>query len=431
MALDVNTGIAPYDAPEKDLYEVGEMPPLGYVPKKMYAWAIRRDRHGEPDKSFQIEVVDTWEIDSNEVLVLVMAAGVNYNGVWAGLGVPISPFDGHKQPYHIAGSDAAGIIWKVGEKVTRWKVGDEVVIHCNQDDGDDEECNGGDPMFSPSQRIWGYETNDGSFAQFTRVQAQQLMPRPRHLTWEESACYTLTLATAYRMLFGHEPHDLKPGQNVLVWGASGGLGSFAIQLVNAAGASAIGIISDEDKREFVMSLGAKGVINRKDFKCWGQLPTVNSEEYNTWLKEARKFGKAIWDITGKGVNVDMVFEHPGESTFPVSTLVVKKGGMVVICAGTSGFNCTFDVRYMWMHQKRLQGSHFAHLKQASAANRLMIERRIDPCMSEVFPWDEIPLAHTKMLKNQHKPGNMAVLVQSPRTGLRTFEDALEASRERG
>ena len=236
MALDEHAGIAKYDAPEKDLYEIGEMPPLGYVPKKMYAWAIRQDRHGEPDKSFQKEVVDTWEIDSHEVLVLVMAAGVNYNGVWAGLGVPISPFDVHKQPFHVAGSDASGIIWAVGDKVKRWKVGDEVVIHCNQDDGDDEECNGGDPMFSPTQRIWGYETHDGSFAQFTRVQAQQLMPRPKHLTWEESACYTLTLATAYRMLFGHEPHDLKPGQNVLVWGASGGLGSFAIQLINAAGA---------------------------------------------------------------------------------------------------------------------------------------------------------------------------------------------------
>ena len=428
MALDKTPSIAPYDAPEKDLYEIGEMPPLGYVPKQMYAWAIRRDRHGEPEDSFQVEVVPTWTIDSHEVLVLVMAAGVNYNGIWAGLGVPISPFDGHGAPYHIAGSDAAGIVWAVGDKVNRWKVGDEVVIHCNQDDGDDEECNGGDPMFSPSQRIWGYETPDGSFAQVTRVQAQQLMPRPRLLTWEESACYTLTLATAYRMLFGHEPHDLKPGQNVLVWGASGGLGSFAIQLINAAGANAIGVISDEDKRDFVLSLGAKGVINRKDFACWGQLPTVNTPEYNTWLKEARKFGKAIWDITGKGVNVDMVFEHPGEATFPVSALVCKKGGMVVICAGTTGFNCTFDVRYMWMHQKRLQGSHFAHLKQASAANRMMMERRIDPAMSEVFPWAEIPRAHTKMLRNAHKPGNMAVLVQAPRTGLRTFEDTLEASK---
>jgi crotonyl-CoA carboxylase/reductase len=422
-ALDVATA-----APLKDLYEVGEIPPLGHVPPKMHAWCIRRERHGEPDKAMQLEVVDTPKLDSTEVLVFVMAAGVNYNGVWAALGQPISPLDGHRQAYHIAGSDAAGIVWAVGEKVKRWKVGDEVVVHCNQDDGDDEHCNGGDPMYSPSQRIWGYDTPDGSFAQFTRVQQQQLMPRPKHLSWEEAACYTLTLATAYRMLFGFPPHDLKPGQNVLVWGASGGLGSYAIQLVNTAGASAIGVISDESKRDFVMGLGAKGVINRNEFTCWGALPKVGSPEYKAWFDEARKFGKAIWDITGKGVNVDMVFEHPGEATFPVSTFVCKKGGMVVICAGTTGFNCTFDVRYMWMHQKRLQGSHFAHLKQASAANQLMIERRLDPCLSDVFPWAQTPEPHMLMLRNQHKPGNMAVLVGAPTSGLRTWEDTLEAAR---
>ncbi|PTQ70738.1 crotonyl-CoA carboxylase/reductase [Celeribacter persicus] len=426
MALDTNQPV--YEVEEKELYEIGEIPPMGYVPPKMYAWAIRRERHGEPETSFKNEVVDTPKLDSHEVLVLVMAAGVNYNGIWAGLGVPISPFDGHGAEYHIAGSDASGIVWAVGDRVKNWKVGDEVVIHCNQDDGDDEECNGGDPMYSPSQRIWGYETPDGSFAQFTRVQAQQLLPRPKHLSWEESACYTLTLATAYRMLFGHAPHDLKPGQTVLVWGASGGLGSFAIQLAKAAGAHAIGVISGEDKRDFVMGLGAKGVINRKEFDCWGQLPKVNTPEYAAWFKEARRFGKAIWDITGKGNNVDMVFEHPGEATFPVSSFVCKKGGMVVICAGTSGFNCTFDVRYIWMHQKRLQGSHFAHLKQAAAANRLVIEEKIDPCMSEVFSYEDIPAAHMKMLKNQHKPGNMAVLVQSPKTGLHTLQDVLDAGK---
>ncbi len=423
MALD-----AGYDAPKKDLYEVGEIPPMGHVPEQMYAWTIRRDRHGEPDKAFEVEVVDVVKPDSNEVLVFVMAAGVNYNGVWAGLGVPISPFDVHKAPYHIAGSDASGIVWAVGDKVKNWTVGDEVVIHCNQDDGDDEHCNGGDPMHSPSQRIWGYETPDGSFAQFTTVQAQQLMRRPQHLTWEEAACYTLTLATAYRMLFGHAPHELKPGQTVLVWGASGGLGSYAIQLAKQAGAHAIGVISDESKRDFVMGLGAKGVLNRKDFNCWGQMPTVNTDEYKDWFGEVRKFGKAIWDITGKGNNVDMVFEHPGEATIPVSVFVVKKGGMVVICAGTSGFNLTMDARYLWMHQKRVQGSHFAHLAQASAANQLMLEERLDPCMSEVFEWNEIPEAHTKMLKNEHKPGNMSVLVSATKTGLTTFADTLEASK---
>jgi crotonyl-CoA carboxylase/reductase len=415
------------DAPLKDLYEVGEIPPLGHVPAKMYAWCIRQERHGTPDTAMQVEVVPTWAIGEDEVLILVMAAGVNYNGVWAALGKPISPIDGHKNPYHIAGSDASGVVYKVGAKVKRWKVGDEVVVHCNQDDGDDEECNGGDPMFSASQRIWGYETPDGSFAQFARVQARQLLPRPQHLSWEESACYTLTLATAYRMLFGHRPHVLGAGQNVLVWGASGGLGSMAIQLIATAGGNAIGVISDDDKKDFVLQLGAKGVINRKNFQCWGQMPKVGTPEYNDWLKSARDFGKAIWQFTGKGNSVDMVFEHPGETTFPVSVLVVKRGGMVVICAGTTGYNLTLDARYLWMHQKRVQGSHFANLLQASAANRLVIARRIDPCMSEVYSWRDIPKAHMKMLKNEHRPGNMAVLVCAPKTGLNTFEDAVEAA----
>ncbi len=410
----------------KDLYDIGEIPPLGHVPKNMHAWAIRQDRHGPPEEAMQLEVVPTWELDSHDVLVLVMAAGVNYNGVWAALGTPISPLDGHKNPFHIAGSDASGIVWAVGSKVKNWKVGDEVVVHCNQDEGDDEECNGGDPMLSSTQRIWGYETPDGSFGQFTRVQAQQLMPRPQHLSWEESACYTLTLATAYRMLFGHRPHILRPGHNVLVWGASGGLGSMAVQICATAGANAIGVISDDDKRDFVLSLGAKGVINRKNFDCWGELCEVNSKEYGAWFKEARKFGAAIWDITGKGNNVDFVFEHPGEATFPVSTFVVKRGGMVVFCAGTTGYKITMDARYVWMHQKRIQGSHFAHLKQAAQANRLVIERRIDPCMSEVFPWVQIPKAHTRMWKNKHAPGNMAVLVNAPCAGLKTLDDVIEA-----
>lgn len=410
----------------KDLYDLGEMPPLGHVPANMHAWVVRKERHGPPESANELEVVPTWELGDQDVLVYVMAAGVNYNHVWASLGEPISPIDVHKTDIHIGGSDASGIVWAVGPSVKRWKVGDEVVIHCNRDDGDDEECNGGDPMFSPTQRIWGYETPDGSFAQFCRVQSRQLMPRPKHLTWEEAACYTLTLATAYRMLFGHAPHHLKPSDNVLVWGASGGLGVFAVQLIKASGANAIGVISDESKRDYVMGLGAKGVINRKDFDCWGQMPKVNSPEYNTWVKSARAFGKAIWDITGKGVDVDMVFEHPGESTFPVSCLVVKRGGMVVFCAGTTGFNITFDARYVWMRQKRIQGSHFAHLKQASAANQFVIDGRVDPCMSEVFAFKDIPAAHTKMWKNQHAPGNMAVLVNAPRAGLRTVEDVQEA-----
>ncbi|MCA6112610.1 crotonyl-CoA carboxylase/reductase [Bradyrhizobium cenepequi] len=396
----------------RDLYEIGEIPPLGHAPKHMYAWAIRRERHGDPEVAMQVEIVDTPAVGPDDALVMIMAAGVGYNGVWASLGQPVSPFDVHRHSHHIAGSDAAGIVWAVGDRVKKWKVGDEVVLHSHQDDGDDFECNGGDPMFSPTQRIWGYETPDGSFAQFARVQSTQLLPRPTHLSWEESACYAGTLGTAYRMLFGHRPHAVRPGQNVLIWGAAGGLGSMATQLVTVTGANAIGIVSDEAKRDHVMSLGAKGVINRREFDCWGQLPDIGKTAiYSDYMKEVRRFGRAIWKITG-GNDVDIVFEHPGEMTFPVSCYLVKRGGMVVFCGGTSGYNLTMDARFMWMRQKRIQGSHFANPYQVWEANRLVVERRIDPCLSEAFAWAEIPRAHKKMWKNQHQPGNMAVLIQA-------------------
>jgi crotonyl-CoA carboxylase/reductase len=410
---------------DDDLYPVGTLPPLGHVPARMHAYVIRKVRHGPPSAAMQREVVPTWAIGDDEVLVLVMAAGVNYNGVWAALGQPLSVLDVHRHAYHVAGSDAAGVVWAVGRKVARWRVGDEVVVHCNQDDGDDEECNGGDPMLSTSQRIWGYETPDGSFAQFCRVQARQLLPKPAHLTWEAAASYMLTLATAYRMLFGHPPHTLRPGDHALIWGASGGLGVFGVQLCAAAGAHAIGVISDERKREFVLGLGARGVINRREFACWGAMPGVHTSGYAEWTKEARRFGAAIRELTGQR-DVDIVFEHPGEQTFAVSTMVVRRGGMVVFCGSTTGFNLGFDARYVWMRQKRIQGSHFAHLKQAAAANRLVIERRIDPCTSEVFAWDEIPRAHELMWKNEHAPGNMAVLVGAPRRGLCSLADVLAA-----
>ena len=311
----------------------------------------------------------------------------------------------------------------------RWKVGDEVVVHCNQDDGDDEECNGGDPMFSPSQRIWGYETPDGSFAQFCRVQARQLLPRPQHLTWEESACYTLTLATAYRMLFGHPPHTLKPGENVLVWGASGGLGLFGVQLSRPP--AAMPSASSRMRPSAISSWRSapRASSTARTFKCWGQMPTVGTPEYNDWLKEAREFGKAIWDITGKATMSISCSSIRAKPTFPVSCLVVKRGGMVVICAGTSGYNLTLDARYLWMHQKRVQGSHFANLMQAvrrqpvrdRPPHRSLHVRGLSLGATSRHAHEDV--------EERARPGNMAVLVSAPRPGLRTLEDVVRGERD--
>ena len=145
----------------------------------MTAWVIRQEREGEPKDAFQIEEIEVPEPGAFEVIVRVMAAGVNFNNVWAALGKPVSVFRYHpEEDHHIGGSDASGVVWKVGEGVTRWKVGDEVVIHCNQASYEDVEVHGLDPLAAPSQKIWGYETSWGSFAQFTKVQAQQLVPKP-------------------------------------------------------------------------------------------------------------------------------------------------------------------------------------------------------------------------------------------------------------
>src|SRR3954465_11462086 len=224
----------------------------GELPKTMAAWVIRAEREGEPTEAFQLEEMEVPEPGAFEVIVRVMAAGVNFNNVWAALGKPISVFRYHQEDHHIGGSDASGIVWKVGEGVTRWKPGDEVVVHCNQASYEDPEVHGLDPMAAPSQQIWGYETSWGSFAQFTKVQAQQLLPKPAHLAWEEAASYGLTYFTAYRMLLDRA--QLQAGPRLPLWGAAGRLGVFATQVCRAAGAESVGVVSSAQKGALVEQL---------------------------------------------------------------------------------------------------------------------------------------------------------------------------------
>jgi len=412
----------------KDIYPLGETPPLGTVPARMHAQVIRQDRFGVPDVAFRAEEIEVpAELRPDEVLVWVMAAGINYNNVWAGLGTPVDVIGARardkdwpdERPFHIGGSDASGIVWKVGSAVTNVKVGDHVVMHCGLWKADCPSVKAGiDPMFSPTFRIWGYETNFGSFAQFTRVQAHQCLPKPKHLTWEASAAYMLVGATAYRMLMHWTPNTVHPGDVVLVWGGAGGLGCQAIQIVKAAGGVPVAVISSDDKREFCERLGAKGCINRKDFDHWGLMPHWEDEAaYGAWAKGARAFGKAIWDVVGERKSPRIVFEHPGETTVPTSIFVCDTGGMVVICAGTTGYNAVADLRYLWMRQKRFQGSHFANDENARAYNALVLDGKVDPCLSETFGFDQIGHVHQLMYENRHPHGNMACLVNAPKTGL--------------
>ncbi len=412
----------------RELFQLGEVPPLGVVPKRMLAQLIRSTRFGEPKDAFQLEEVAVPELGPHDVLVYVMAAGVNYNNVWAALGVPLDVIksrlkQGEKEEFHIGGSDASGVVWKVGSAVTNVRVGDEVVLHCGSWSLDDPHVVAGkDPMLAPSERIWGYETNWGSFAQFTRVQGHQCLPKPKRLSWEEAAAYMLVGATAYRMLHGFAGNTLQPEDAVLIWGGAGGLGSMAIQIVKAAGARAVAVVSGEDKVAYCKDLGAAGVLNRKNFHHWGMLPHWKDDvAYGEWLGQAKAFGRAFWDALGEKKNPAIVFEHPGEATIPTSVFICDTGGMVVICAGTTGYNATLDLRYHWMRQKRLQGSHFANDDQARGINELVDAGLVDPCLSRVFEFSETGLAHQLMRDNQHPNGNMSILVNATGRGLKTLD----------
>src|SRR5262249_37474653 len=160
---------------------------------------------------------------------------------------------------HIGGSDASGIVYAIGDEVTNVKVGDEVVMHCGMWDPRDE-ANGRDPALGNSFKIWGYDSNWGSFAQFTKVQAHQCLPKPAQLTWEPAAASMLVAATAYRMLASWHPHTVQPDDVVLVWGGSGGLGCMGIQIAKALGGIPIAVVSNDERGAYCMNLGAKGYI---------------------------------------------------------------------------------------------------------------------------------------------------------------------------
>jgi crotonyl-CoA carboxylase/reductase len=384
----------------------------GSLPETMAAWVIRQEREGEPMQAFELEQIEVPEPGAFEVVVRVMAAGVNFNNVWAALGKPVSVFDYGDHPetgHHIGGSDASGVVWKVGEGVTKWKPGDEVVVHCNQASYEDVEVHGHDPLAAPSQKIWGYETTWGSFAQFTKVQAQQLLPKPRNLSWVESSAYGLTYFTAYRMLI--DRCHLQPGANVLIWGAAGGLGVFATQLCKAAGANAVGVVSSDEKGELVKQLGAVGYINRAEFgemmRTGANHPAADRAAEKERFAASRGFAKRVKQILGDAP--DIVFEHVGQATFPTSVFVVKPFGKVVICGATSGYNLDFDVRYLWMRQKEIIGSHFANAYECMRANQLMAEGKIRPVLWRAMGFEGVPEAHQLLHENRHA-GKIAIMV---------------------
>ncbi|MGW1764800.1 crotonyl-CoA carboxylase/reductase [Streptomyces sp. NPDC002073] len=380
-------------------------------------------------KSLHVGQVPMPEIAPDEVVVAVMASSINYNTVWSATFEPIPTFDflkryareggyaaRHDLPHHVVGSDAAGIVVRVGVGVRHWKVGDHVVASCVQVD-EQEPATHADAMLGAGQRIWGFETNFGGLANYSVVRASQLLPKPAHLTWEESAGVLLTAATSYRMLVGANGARIKQGDVVLIWGATGGLGAFAVQMVKNAGGIAIGVVSSERKAEALRRLGCDVVINRNEIGMGGDEALTPERT----IELGKRLGREIRRQVGEDPHV--VFDYVGRATFGISVFVVRKGGTVVTCGSSTGYDHHFDNRYLWMNLKRIIGSHAANLQEQSECNRLFQLGHLSPILSEVFPLKEVGEAARLVQLNKHT-GKVGVLCLAPQEGLGVTDPVL-------
>jgi len=384
----------------------------------------------DPRKSTHVEDFPLPELAPDEAYVAVMASSINFNTVWTSIFEPVSTFGflqrlgresvwgkRHDQPYHVMGSDASGVVLRVGSAVRNWKPGDEVTAHCLHVDDQDPSAHD-DSMMAANQRIWGYETNFGSLADIAVVKANQLMPKPKHLTWEEAAVNALCNSTSYRMIVSKNGSHMTQGQAVLIWGATGGIGAYAVQYVLNGGGIPVGVVSSEKRANLLRELGCEHVIDRRaeNFQFWKDDGTQDPKE---WLR----LGKTVRGLIGR--DVDIVFEHPGRSTMGASVFVAKRGGMIITCAATSGFTIEYDNRYLWMNLKTLKGCHFANYREAWEANRLIAEGRIHPTLSKVYPLTETGEAAFQVHRNMAE-GKVGVLCLAPEEGLGVTDDALRA-----
>jgi len=393
------------------------------IPESYRAAYVRREDVGmfegreswekDPRESLIVGDVATPELAPDEVYLAVMASSINFNTVWTSIFEPLPTFGfldrlgresswgaRHNLDYHVVGSDASGVVLQVGSAVRNWKPGDRVTVHCNYVDDQDPAAHE-DSMLASNQRIWGFESNFGGLADLSIVKANQLMPKPTHLSWEEAAVNALCAATSYRMLVGDNAARMKQGDTVLIWGASGGLGGYACQFVLNGGGIPVGVVSSSDKVELLHELGVEHVIDRREegYQFW-------SDEHTQEESEWRRLGKKVRGMIGD--DPDIVFEHPGRSTMGASVFVAKRGGKVVTCAATSGYMIEYDNRHLWMKLKQIISSHFANYMEAWEMNRLLDIGAIQPILSKTFSLEDTAEAANQVHHNMHE-GKLGIL----------------------
>lgn len=373
-------------------------------------------------KAIHVGEVPMPELAPDEVLIAVLSAAINFNTVWSAMFEPVPTFAflarygrqggwaaRHDLPYHVLGSDAAGVIVRLGAGVRRWSIGDRVVISPAYIDAEDPAAQD-DAIATDEPLAWGFETNFGALADFAVVKASQLLPKPPHLTWEEAACTTLCASTSYRMLVSPRGAAMRQGDVVLIWGAAGGLGGYAVQLVRNGGGIAVGVVSSPAKEKLARELGCAAVINRENL----------GDDGLAGPKGWRRLGEEIRRQVGEDPHI--VFEHSGRETFGASVYVTRRGGTIVTCGSSTGYQHEYDNRHLWMKVKRIIGSHGANYRESWEINRLITLGMVVPVLSRVYPLDQVGEATRAVQQGRHA-GKTSMLCLAPAGGLGVEDQA--------
>ncbi len=324
--------------------------------------AIVFERHGPPDVLKYIEVPQP-AIKPNEVLVRVKACALNHLDIWVRLGLPGVPIP---LP-HIPGSDVAGEIAQVGSEVTSVRVGQKVVLAPGVTCGKCPACVSGLDNRCRHFTNLGYMI-DGGCAEFVRVPEVNCLPYPENLSFEEAAAVPLVFQTAWHMLVGRA--QLQPGEDVLILGASSGVGSAAIQIAKFFGARVIATAGTDEKLQKAKRLGADHGINHK----------------------SQKIREEVRRITNKR-GVDVVFEHVGTATWDESIASLAPSGRLVTCGATTGFDARIDLRFLFSRQLSLLGSYMGTKSELQTVMKLVAAGRLKPIVDRVFPLAQAAAAH--------------------------------------
>jgi NADPH:quinone reductase-like Zn-dependent oxidoreductase len=340
--------------------------------------AIRIHEHGGLDK-LRYEEAPEPVIKRDEVLIRVKACALNYLDIWVRRGIP-----GLSLP-HIPGCDVAGVIEKVGADVQNAVRGDRVVINPGVSCGLCEYCQAGEDSLCTTFHIIGEHVN-GGYAEFAKAPARNLMPIPADFSFEEAAAVPLAFLTAWRALVTRAA--IRPGQDVLILGASGGVGSACVQIAKLAGARVFATASTDEKLEKLKELGADVLINYAQ----------------------QDFSKEIWQITQKR-GVDIVIDSIGEATWQKSMRSLAKNGRLITFGATSGPTPPTDIRILFWKQLQIIGTTMGTRKEFADVMKLVWQRKLTPVIDRVFPLQEAAKAQ-EMMENREQFGKLLVVPEN-------------------